>query len=71
MFDIIIATRGVILESSLHQVNGVYTFTMMLSSVTVIDVANRKGIFCVARYQLIYGPAPVRRPEVRDHCSEG
>lgn len=27
--------------------------------------------FCAARYQLAYGPVPVRSPGVRDHCAKG
>ena len=46
----------------------VYTFTMMLSSVTVIDIAYRKGIFLAAQYQLIYGPALTHGLMVGDHC---
>ena len=38
----------------------------MLSSVTVIVVANRKDIVWAVRYQLIYGRAPVRSPVFGD-----
>ena len=59
MLNIITVVRGMSVESSLHQVNFygcVYAFTMMLSSVTVINMSNRKDKFSAARYQLTYGP---------------
>ena len=70
MFDIIAAAMEVwrrmfILPSKL---DGVYAFIMMLSAVIVIDVANRKYIYCVARYRLVYGPAPIRGPAVGEYC---
>ena len=52
-------------ESSLHQVDGVYAFILMLISVTVIDMANRKDSLCVTDYHLMYGLA--RGLVVGDH----
>ena len=47
---------------ALGKLDGVSVFTMTLSPVTVIDVANRKDIFCATQYQLTCGPV------VGDHC---
>jgi len=41
------------------KLDGVYVFTVMLSSVTVIGIALRNDFSCAVRYQLFYGPAPV------------
>ena len=47
---------------------GVYAFAMVLSSAPVIDMANRKVVFCAVRYQLIYGPAPILGLVFKDLC---
>ena len=46
------------------KLDGVYAFAMLLRSVTVSDVANRRNVFLAARCQLIYGPVVGnRRPQ--------
>ena len=43
-----------------------HVFTVMINSDKLTDLAFKKDISCEAKYQLIYGPVPVRGPVFGD-----